>query len=320
MMHVTIIKKLQPYYSRIFLLAFLLVLVLVLNALSPYFLTWDNMRNILDQSAIFMILAVGMTFVICSGGIDLSIGAIMAMTGVVAAMSMAAGLPVAVAIIFALLTAIIIGIANGIFISVLKMNPFIVTLSMMSIIRGSAILMTNSRPIYGFAEGYSFIGSGPIGAINFPILMALIIVVVGIVLLGKTKFGNYCYVFGTNETALKRTGVNTNRYKISIYVLSAICAGIVGLIVSSKLDTAEPLAGVGYEMDAIAAVVLGGTSMSGGKGSVSGTFIACLVLNVMRNGLSILTISANYQLLLTGAIVLIAVLVTESRKRMKQGE
>ncbi|HHY04538.1 MAG TPA: ABC transporter permease, partial [Thermoanaerobacterales bacterium] len=205
----------------------------------------------------------------------------------------------------------------GYIISFFKINPFIVTLSTMSIVRGATVLITNGRPIYGFPKGFTYLGSGTIGFLNCPILIAFFVTLIGIILLGKTRFGNYSIAMGCNEEALRRSGVNTNKYKTLIYILCGLCSGIAGLIISARLNTAEPLAGIGYEMDAIAAVVLGGTDMRGGKGSVIDTFIACLILGVINNGLRILSISSNYQQLLTGIIILVTVALSEYKQRMR---
>ena len=307
------------YLSKIFLLIFLGVMVLGLSIFSPYFLTWNNIYNILDQSSIYFILAVGMTFVICSGGIDLSVGSVMALSGVMAAMLMQAGVPAPLAVVFSLIGAIVVGLLNGIVIAGFHLNAFIVTLCTMSIIRGLGIVITDGKPIYGFDTLYRFIGSGLVGPLNVPIILAVLISCLGAIILRMTTFGNYCYVLGDNPKALRRMGIRTAGYQMAIYGLSALCAGIAGLIVSSRLNTAEPLAGMGYEMDAIAAVVLGGTSLQGGEGGIGGTVIACLVLGVMKNGLTLLSISANYQMMFTGLIVLCAVLVSEFQKRREKG-
>ncbi|MDD4571968.1 MAG: ABC transporter permease [Clostridia bacterium] len=307
--------RLQQLFPRLLLLAVLAFMIILLDRLSPFFLTWSNMRNILDQASLYIVLSVGMTFVICSGGIDLSIGSIVAMSGVIMAMCMKAGISIGLAICLGLASGAVIGLINGILISFANINPFIVTLSIMSVIRGTSLLMTNGRPIYGFEEAFKFWGSGNIGPINPPILISLILVTLGILLLTSTRWGNYSLVLGSNEEALRRTGVNVKLYKTSIYVFCGICAAIAGFIVCARLNTAEPLAGWAYEMDAIAAVVLGGADMRGGRGSVFGTFIACLVLAVMQNGLTILSISSNYQQVLTGIIIILAVAVSEFKRR-----
>ena len=309
--------RLRKHFSIILLLGVLLFMVIILDILSPYFFTWSNLRNILDQVSLYLVLSIGMTFVIVSGGIDLSVGAVMAIAGVVMAMLMKAGFGVVVAVPIGLLSGAVIGMVNGVLISGLGINAFIVTLSMMSIIRGSALLITDGRPIYGFPEAFKFWGSGSLGFFNPPIIISLALTVLGIFLLSYTRWGNYSLTMGSNEDALTRTGVNVTVYKTSIYMFCGLLAAVAGFIVAARLNTAEPLAGVGYEMDAIAAVVLGGASMRGGSGSVFGTFIACLILAVMHNGLTILSISSNYQEVLTGLIILIAVGISEIKRKNK---
>jgi len=317
----------RQYASRILLMAVLLTMVTILTFSSEYFLTLKNIKNILNLASTYILLSVGMTFVICSGGIDLSVGAIMAMSAVVMGFAMKAGIPGGPAVLFGLVTGTMIGTANGFLISKVGINALIVTLSMMSIVRGSVILLTDGKPIFGFDSSFTFWGGAnsifsPLGwegsltnIVNPPIALAFLVTLLGWIVLEKTKLGRYCFVLGSNESALRNTGVNTLLYKVLIYALSGLCAAITGFIVAARLNTCEPLAGTGYEMDAIAAVVLGGTQIQGGSGSISGTFIACLILAVMRNGLTILSISSNYQQLLTGLIVMTAVAISEIKRR-----
>ncbi|MGI6677653.1 MAG: ABC transporter permease [Dehalobacterium sp.] len=317
----------RQYGARILLIAVLLTMMTFLTFTSEYFLTWKNAKNILNLASTYILLSVGMTFVICSAGIDLSVGSIMAMSSVVMGFAMKAGFPVGLAVFLGLITGTLIGAINGLIISKMKINPLIATLSMMSIVRGLVILITDGRPIFGFDSSFTFWGGAtsifhPLGwegnlvnTINPPIALALLVTLLAWIILEKTKLGRYCLVLGSNEGALHKTGGNTHFYKVLVYALSGFCAAMAGFIVAARLNTCEPLAGTGYEMDAIAAVVLGGTLIQGGSGSISGTFIACLVLAVMRNGLTILSISSNYQQLLTGLIVLSAVAVSEIKKR-----
>lgn len=307
--------KLQPYISRILLIGVLLLMVIILTYISPFFLTWRNIRNILDQTSLYIILSIGMTFVICAGGIDLSVGSVIALSAVTMAASIKGGMSVGIGILLGLAVGILVGIINGVIVSFAKINPFIVTLSTMSIVRGATVLITDGKPIYGFPKTFTAWGSGAVGPFNWPIIISFTMAIIGVIILEKTRLGNYTLVLGCNEEALRRTGVNTEKYKIMIYTLCGLCAAIAGFIISARLNTAEPLAGMGYEMDAIAAVVLGGTDMRGGRGSVSGTVIACLVLGVMRNGLTILSISSNYQQLLTGIIILLTVSISEIKRK-----
>ncbi|WP_346708217.1 ABC transporter permease [Massilistercora timonensis] len=310
-------RRLQDYSYIIILLVVLAALVLLMTVASPYFFSWKNCRNILNQSAIYLVLSVGMTFVLCAGQIDLSVGSIIGFAGVCMGMLYHTGLPAGAAILAGLLIALGIGLVNGALVAYGKINSFIVTLSMMTILRGFVLIMTNSSSVFGFGSVFTFIGSGSVGPVNMPILLSLVIAAAGAMTLHKTKFGNYCLFLGSNEIALHRSGVNVKKYKLIIFAVCGLCAGVAGLIVTSRLNSAEPLAGQGYEMDAIAAAILGGTSMRGGKGSLIGTIIACLILNVLKNGLTLLAISSHYQEILTGIILLLSVLISESKERKK---
>ena len=310
-------SKLKEYSYTFILLGVLLVVIFIMAIMSPYFFSWKNCRNILNQSAIYLVLSIGMTFVICAGQIDLSVGAIIGFSGVCMGLLLNQGVSPIWAILIELLIGVIVGIVNGIFVAYGKINSFIVTLGMMTILRGITLILTNSSSVFGFGNIITFIGSGKIGPVNMPIILSLVIATVGGVLLHRTTFGNYCLFIGTNEIALNRSGVNVKKYKIIIFALCGLCASVAGLIITARLNSAEPLAGQGYEMDAIAASILGGTSMQGGKGNIIGTIIACLILNIMKNGLTLLAISSHYQEILTGLILLISVLIAESEQRRR---
>ena len=310
-------SKLKEYSYTFILLGVLLVVIFIMAIMSPYFFSWKNCRNILNQSAIYLVLSIGMTFVICAGQIDLSVGAIIGFSGVCVGLLLNQGVSPIWAILIELLIGVIVGIVNGIFVAYGKINSFIVTLGMMTILRGITLILTNSSSVFGFGNIITFIGSGKIGPVNMPIILSLVIATVGGVLLHRTTFGNYCLFIGTNEIALNRSGVNVKKYKIIIFTLCGLCASVAGLIITARLNSAEPLAGQGYEMDAIAASILGGTSMQGGKGNIIGTIIACLILNIMKNGLTLLAISSHYQEILTGLILLISVLISESEQRRR---
>lgn len=314
--------RMQNYFSQILLGFVLIATVIYLSLASPHFLTWNNIRNILDQSALLVIMGVGMTFVICTAGIDLSVGAVVGLSGVCMATAMHSGVSVEIAILLGLIIGVLVGLVNGLIISAFNINPFIVTLGMMSVTRGIALIITGGIPIYGFGEAFSWLGksftwwgTGHIGPVNPPMLLALGSAILGAVVLNYTKLGSYTLALGGNEEALRRSGVSTKKYKVIIYGICGFTAALAGLVVTARLNTAEPLAGYMYELDAIAAVVLGGTDMKGGRGSISGTVIACLLLGVLRNGLTILSIPSYYQQLAIGLIILIAVVTSELRFR-----
>ena len=311
-------KKIQEHSYTLILLVVLVLLIGVMATVSPYFFTWKNCRNILNQSAIYLVLSIGMTFVISAGQIDLSVGATIGFSGMMMGLLYKAGIPAIGAIILGLVCAAMIGWINGVVISYGKINSFIVTLSMMTILRGLILIWTNSNSIFGFGPVFTFIGSGKIGPVNMPIVISLVIAALGAMILHKTKFGNYCLFIGSNEVAVNRSGVNVRKYKTLIFTLCGFCAGVAGAIVTARLNSAEPLAGQGYEMDAIAATILGGTSMQGGKGNVVGTVIACFILNILKNGLTLLAIYSHYQEILTGIILIVSVLISESNQRKKK--
>jgi ribose transport system permease protein len=309
----------RPLFVQILLGAVLCAGVLGLSFASPFFATWDNWRNILDHSSLLIIMSVGMTFVICAGGIDLSVGATAALCGVCMAVAMHRGLPAPLAILLGMAAGATVGAMNGAFVAGFRVNPFIVTLGTMSVARGLALIVTGGIPIYGFPEGFLWWGSGNVGPVNPPIIMAFLTVLAGTVVLRMTRLGYYTLALGGGEEALRRSGVSTHRYKIVVYALCGWAAAIGGLIVTARLNTAEPLAVTMIELDTIAAVVLGGTSMRGGEGSIAGTALACLLLGVLRNGLTILSVPSYYQQLLIGLIILVSLIISEVRSR-RDGE
>lgn len=310
-------KKLQNYSYTLILIVVLVMLIVILTAASPYFFTWKNCRNILNQSAIYLLLSVGMTFVIAAGQIDLSVGAIIGFSGMSMGMLYHGGLSALTAIGAGLLISVCIGLINGCIVAYGRINSFIVTLSTMTILRSVVLILTNSRSVFGFGPVFGFIGSGAVGPVNMPIIISLVLAAAGGIILHGTKFGNYCLFIGSNEIALNRLGVNVRKYKVLVFSLCGLCAGIAGLIVTARLNSAEPLAGQGYEMDAIAAAILGGTSMQGGKGSIFGTVIACFILNILKNGLTLMAIPSHYQGILTGIILLVSVVASESKQRKR---
>lgn len=308
-------KGIDKPFTQLFLLGILALLVIFLSIKSPFFLTWTNIRNILDHSSLQLIMAIGMTFVISSGGIDLSVGSIVALTGICIGLLLKGGVSVVLSSIIGVLIGGILGVFNGIIISKLKIAPFIVTIGSMSLYRGLSLVITEGMPIYGFPIRFTYFGKGDLGKINPPIMIATFIVILSVFLLKYTKWGQYTLALGGNEEALRRVGVPVNFYKTTVYMFSGLTSGLAGLIFTSRLNAAEPNAGFMLESDIIAAVILGGTSMKGGKASISGTVIACLLLGVVRNGLTILSISSYYQQLFIGSIIIISVSISEIRER-----
>ncbi|HAE61336.1 MAG TPA: ABC transporter permease [Eubacteriaceae bacterium] len=308
-------KGIDKPFTQLLLFFVLILLVIFLSIKSPFFFTWNNIRNILDQTSLHLILAIGMTFVISSGGIDLSVGSVVALSGIVIGFMLKSDASIVASSLLGMLVGGMLGLLNGVIISRLKIDSFVVTIGSMSLYRGVSLVVTEGQPIYGFPIEFTYFGKGNIGEINPPIVIAGFIVLLAFLIFKYTKWGQYTLAIGGNEEALRRVGVNTNLYKSSIYMFSGFCAGLGGLILASRLNAAEPNAGFMLETNIIAAVILGGTSMKGGRASVSGTTIACILLSVMRNGLTILSISSYYQQLFIGFIILFSVSISEVRKR-----
>lgn len=302
-------------FTQLLLLGVLALLVMFLSIKSPYFLTINNIRNIFDHISIQLIMALGMTFVISSGGIDLSIGSIVALSGICIGLLLQGGISIALSSIIGILIAGVLGTINGIIISKLKIAPFIVTIGSMNLYRGISLVITKGMPIYGLPSEFTYFGKGDLGQINPPIVIGMVLIVLSFFVLKYTKWGQYTLALGGNEEALRRVGVPVSFYKTTVYTVSGLAAGLAGLILTSRLNAAEPNAGFMLESDTIAAVILGGTSMRGGRASISGTVIACFLLGVVRNGLTILSISSYYQQLFIGAIIIASVSISEIRQR-----
>ena len=284
----------------------------VITIINSNFLTANNLLNLLLQVTSNALMAYGMTFVILTGGIDLSVGSILALSSALTAGLLGSGMPVTLAILISLILGCILGMMNGLLISYGKLAPFIVTLATMTIFRGATLVYTNGNPITkGLSDTFlfQFLGQGYIVGIPFPVVIMFIVFIVLYVLLHKTAFGKSVYAIGGNEKAAYISGVKLNKVKIIIYSISGIMASISGLIITSRLSSAQPTAGASYEMDAIAAVVLGGTSLSGGKGRILGTLIGALIIGVLNNGLNIIGVSAFWQQVVKGVVILIAVLI-----------
>lgn len=293
-----------------------ILLCIVMTILSPIFLSPANIINVLQQISINAIIAVGMTFVLLLGGIDLSVGAIVAFTGLIMAIFMKEGINVWVVTFIGLLSASILGYINGFLISKFRLPPFIATLGMLSIARGAAYTISNGQPIYTFPEEFLNI-SGRVGIIPVPMIIMVAVFLVAWYILKFTKLGRYTYAMGGNETASILSGINVDHYKKVVYTISGMCCGVSAVLLTSKLDAAVPVAADGYELDAIAAVVIGGTSMMGGEGKLAGTFIGALIIGVISNGLNLLSIPQGPQRMVKGAIIVIAVTIDVIRKKRR---
>ncbi|MCG8499476.1 MAG: ribose ABC transporter permease [Firmicutes bacterium] len=298
----------------------LFLLCAVISILQPVFLSPNNLINVVMQSSINASIAIGITFVILTGGIDLSVGSILALSGVVMASSLQAGHPLALSILIALVIGTICGLINGFLIAKGKLPPFIATLGMMSMARGLALVYTNGRPISGFSKAFRWFGTGYVfkteyfSGIPAQIVITVALYIIAYYILKYTRLGRYTYAIGGNEEAARLSGINVKKYKMIIYGISGLMASVGAIILTARLNSAQPIAGIMYELDAIAATVIGGTSTVGGEGKITGTLIGALIMGVLRNGLNLLDVSSYLQQLIIGAVIVIAVLIDKYRK------
>ncbi len=295
----------------------LIILIVFVSVLNPAFLQVNNLLNLMRQLIINGFIALGMTFVILTGGIDLSVGSTLALTSAIFAGLLQGGMPTILAILIALGLGLILGLVNGILITKGKLAPFIVTLATMTIFRGLTLVYMDGRPIAGPKDDFAFqfLGKGQFFGIPFQAILFIIAYLILWILLTKTSYGRKIYAVGGNEKASFISGIKIDKVKILVYVISALMAVLSGLVLTSRLNSAQPTAGSAYEMDAIAAVVLGGVSMTGGSGSLTGTLIGILILGVLNNGLNLLGVSSFYQQIVKGVVILIAVLIDRKRNK-----
>ena len=293
----------------------LVVVCIVMVFASDSFLSVSNINNILRQVSINALIAVGMTYVILTGGIDLSVGAVMALSGTVAAGLMSGGMNGGLALLLCLLIGLAFGVANGAFVARAGMPPIIVTLATMGIARGLALIYTGGYPISGLPSWIRWFGGGSVLGVQTPIAIMAIVYLAGWVLLERTPFGRYVYAIGGNETATRLSGVRVARYKLLVYALSGFTAAVAAVVLTSRLMSGQPNAGEGFELDAIAAVVLGGTSIAGGRGSLIGTLLGALLLGVLNNGLNMVGVNPYVQTVVKGGIILLAIYIGRERRK-----
>ncbi|MBY5926440.1 MULTISPECIES: ABC transporter permease [unclassified Halomonas] len=289
------------------------VVFIAMAVINDNFLTSNNLFNLARQASIIAILAAGMSLAILTGGIDLSVGPVMALSGTLMAGLMVAGVPPSLAILLGLLIGAAFGAINGLFVAFAGMPPIIVTLATMGIARGLALIYTGGYPISGLPQEFAFFGRGAVAGLEMPILVMLVVFAIGYVLLSHTATGRYLYAIGGNEEAARLSGIRVSRYKLLVYTLSGTTAAIAGLILTSRLMSGQPNAGVGFELDAIAAVVLGGAAITGGRGMILGTLVGAMLLGVLNNGLNLMGVSPYLQNVIKGGIILLAIYI--SRKR-----
>ncbi len=296
----------------------LVLIGVVFSLLSPVFLTGPNLMNILQQSSINACIALGMTLVIISGGIDLSVGPVAALSAVLGAAMMVAGVPVPLAMAGAMAVGLCCGLFNGFLIAWGGLQPFIVTLGGLSLFRAFALIYTGGTPIFGIPPGFRDFTNGTILGVPNPVLIVLGLAVVAWVLLNRTPLGEYMMAVGGNEEAARISGVPVRQTKLAAYMISGLMASVAAMILIGRLGAAEPTLGTLWELDAIAAAAIGGASLMGGRGSIMGTLIGCVILGALRNGLTLMNVQAFYQLLATGIIIIVAMLIDRATSG-KQG-
>ena len=297
------------------LLAMCVILSLTTNGV---FYSQRNLVNVLRQVSSNACLAFGMTFAIITGGIDLSVGSILALSGTLSAGFIAFNnMPVAQAVILAIVIGTALGLFNGFVIAKTTIPPFIVTLAMMQIARGAAYIYSNGQPIRAMFPDYQIIGTGWLGPIPYPVIYMIVFLIICVVLLSKTRFGRHVYAVGGNDKAAIFSGVNVARTKMLVYTMSGFLAAFTGVVLCARMASGQPTAGQAFEMDAIAATVLGGTSMSGGVGKIGSTFIGVLIIGVLNNGLNLLGLNSFWQQIAKGIVILLAVYVDMLKKRRK---
>lgn len=319
MFNTAALQKLVAFAVLIALLAFF-------SIFAPNFAAWNNMVNIMQATAVNGVLGVAVTFVIITAGIDLSVGTMMTLTAVVAGLTLTnAGLPLPFGILAAMGSGAFMGALSGTAVAKLKIPPFIATLGMMQIARGLALVLSGAKPIY-FNDTPSYQWLSPestigllIPGVNIPngVVIMFIVAIIASIILNRTLLGRYIFALGSNEEAARLSGVNVDFWKILTYGISGLICGVAGLLVSSRLNSAQPALGLGYELDAIAAVVIGGTSLSGGRGTISGTIIGAFIMSVLTNGLRVMGVQEEWKIVITGLIIIVAVYVDIAlRKKM----
>lgn len=297
------------------ILIFLIGLFILLSFSSPYFLTTDNLTKVLRQVAVVGIVTVGMTMVILTGGIDLSVGSILGLTSVILAKLMVTGVSIPIAILITLIAGMVLGLINGFLINKIGISPLITTLGTMTIYSGLTYIITNGSNIFGFPEKFSYIGQGYFLKIPVPIIILAIVYVIGFFVLNNTRFGRYLYGIGANEKASILSGVDVTKIKYIVYVISGLLASLASVVMLSRINSALPNTGVGLEFDVVTAVVLGGVSVNGGEGKLQGVIIGLLIIGILENGMILLSIGDYFQTVIKGLVLLIAVGIDNKVKK-----
>ncbi|MER6987783.1 ABC transporter permease [Saccharopolyspora hirsuta] len=310
------------WWDRVGILAVLIALVVLMALIAPNFASVENLLNIARSISINAILAAGLTFVILTAGIDLSVGSIVAVSGVAAVLAAVGGLPTPVAVLIGILAGAAAGLGNGLLTAYLSLAAFIVTLGSMTLLRGLAYTMTDGQPIVSNTLNFRDIGNGYFAGIPAPVVVMAIVYLVAWFVLERTKFGRHVYAVGGNAEAARLAGINVKRVMTVVYVIAGACAGLAGVIFAARVVSAQPNAGTGYELDAIAAVVLGGTSLAGGRGRIIGTLVGSVILGVLSTGLILMNVQFFTQLLIKGAVIILAVAIDSLKRhpiRLRRG-
>ena len=311
-----VVKYFKDNIGIIIALLAMFIFLTIFPTTRSTFLTPKNMFNILRQNASNLFLATGMTMVIILGGIDLSVGSVIALSGVVAAGCVVNfGLPEAVGFIAAVAVGAVVGLFNGFIICKTDIPPFIVTLASMNITKGIALVLTGGAPIRCMTDAFKFPGAGYVGPVPTPVILMIVIFVIAAFMINKTQLGRHIYAVGGNVQAAKFSGISVQKVKFIVYAYTGVMAGIAGVVIASRLYSGQPTAGDGAEMDAIASVVVGGTSMSGGSGRIGGTLIGVLIIGVLNNGLNLMGVDSNFQYIVKGLVILLAVYVDFLRNK-----
>lgn len=295
--------------------AILVLMWLALAVLSPVFLTVNNILQITLQAAVMALVAAGQTFVILSGGIDLSVGSVFALSTMVAGKASEAELPLLLILLAGLGTGAAAGLFNGLGVGFLRLPPFVVTLGMLGIARGFALIINEGVPIFGLPAGFQYLGQGRVGGVvPVPTIIVLIVYAVCYFILNRTRFGRFTYAIGSNQEASRLAGIRTSRYLVGIYVLCGALTALAGLTEAGRLNSTQPAGGISLELDAIGAVVIGGTSLFGGEGNILATLMGALIIATIRNGLNLLGVYAFWQNVITGALIIAAVYLDHLRR------
>lgn len=310
-------RKVTPkeFFADFGIIIGLFLVVAVISIIKPRFLAIDNIMNLLRQTSINGLLAIGMTFVVLTGGIDLSVGSILGAAGIFSALlAQNHNLPAFVPVITGIAIGFVLGSINGVAVAVLNVPAFVATLGMLSVARGITYLASDARPVPGLSSSFLKIGGSSIAGIPVPVIVLAVVLVLCYIVLYKMKYGRYVFSTGGSETAAKVSGVKTKTIKWSVYMISGVLAGLASVILTSRVSSGIADAGSGYETDAIAAVVIGGTSLAGGKGRLWGTVIGFLIIGVMNNGLDMMAVSSYWQLIIKGAIIVVAAMMDSVRE------